>query len=164
MRQNLKFCDSVTKNHLDLLRWSCPAGCLSRMGGVGVNITKCVILKTKHVYVIDPEVRAIVTISLSIGWRMPSSMWRRNSGSSSRNRIPWCARDPSPGSGTCPPPINATSGIVWRGARNGRLVAKAMRASMRPAARWIWYVEDYFGVAGQCPPLRFLHLRPVSLI
>jgi hypothetical protein len=41
--------------------------------------------------------------SMPSGWRRTSSTWRLNSGSSSRERTPWCGSDTSPGIGTCPP-------------------------------------------------------------
>jgi hypothetical protein len=40
-------------------------------------------------------------------------------------------------SGTCPPPISPTAEIVWWGARNGRVVTKAVRSPGRPATRWM---------------------------
>ena len=43
--------------------------------------------------------RAIVTTPCSIGWRSTSSARRENSGISSRNSTPWCARLISPGRG-----------------------------------------------------------------
>ena len=51
--------------------------------------------------------RAIVTCPSSNGCRNVSSTVRANSGSSSRNNTPRCARLTSPGRGTVPPPINA---------------------------------------------------------
>src|SRR5881227_610395 len=64
--------------------------------------------------------RAIVTTPSSIGWRSTSSTFLRNSGSSSRNSTPPCARLTSPGRGYEPPPIRPASEIVWCGDRNGR--------------------------------------------
>ena len=51
--------------------------------------------------------RAMVTVPLSSGWRKASSAARGNSGSSSRNSTPWCAREISPGRGGEPPPTSA---------------------------------------------------------
>jgi hypothetical protein len=48
----------------------------------------------------------------SSGWRKTSRTWRRNSGRSSRKRMPWGARDTSPGVGAWPPPINPAAEIV----------------------------------------------------
>ena len=48
----------------------------------------------------------------SSGCRRTSSTCRLNSGISSRNSTPWCARLISPGRGCCPPPTSATSEIV----------------------------------------------------
>jgi hypothetical protein len=44
--------------------------------------------------------------------RSTPSTWRRNSGSSSRKSMPWCASDTSPGLGRCPPPISPTAELV----------------------------------------------------
>ena len=64
--------------------------------------------------------RATVTDRSSNGWRSISSTLRANSGSSSRNRTPLCARLTSPGRGMPdPPPIRPASDTVWCGARNG---------------------------------------------
>src|SRR5450756_945572 len=43
-----------------------------------------------------------------------------NSGSSSKNKTPKCARLISPGRGVCPPPTKPASDIVWCGERKGR--------------------------------------------
>jgi hypothetical protein len=58
-----------------------------------------------------------------------------------QKRIPWCARDTSPGIGTWPPPISPASEMVWWGARNGRVVTKAMRSPVRSARLWIRVVS-----------------------
>jgi hypothetical protein len=71
----------------------------------------------------------------SSGWRNTSSTWRRNSGSSSRKRIPWCASDTSPGRGTSPLD-QPHSGDGAMGVRHGRVVTTAARAPVRPATRW----------------------------
>ncbi len=49
-----------------------------------------------------PTARVMVTLPSSSGWRMTSSVLRRNSGSSSRNSTPLCARLTSPGPGLRP--------------------------------------------------------------
>ena len=65
--------------------------------------------------------RAMVTDPSSMGWRSISSTSRGNSGNSSRNRTPLCARLTSPGRGVpIPPPINPASEMVWWGERKGR--------------------------------------------
>ena len=60
--------------------------------------------------------RLSVTTSSSSGCRSTSSTLRRNSGSSSRNRTPPCARLTSPGRGVAPPPMRPASltGVVGR--------------------------------------------------
>ncbi len=53
--------------------------------------------------------RAMWTAPNSRGWRSVSSARRLNSGISSRNRTPRCARLSSPGRGWLPPPMSAIS-------------------------------------------------------
>ena len=67
--------------------------------------------------------REIVTVPSSSGWRSTSSVRRLNSGSSSRNSTPLCARLISPGVGVLPPPTRPASLIVWCGERNGRVAS-----------------------------------------
>ena len=70
--------------------------------------------------------RAMVTEPSSSGWRSISSTSRGNSGNSSRNSTPLCARLTSPGRGMPePPPISPASEMVWCGARNGRCVQQS---------------------------------------
>jgi hypothetical protein len=71
----------------------------------------------------------------SRGWRSLSRTWRRHAGRASSQRTPWCARDPSPGSGTWPPPIKPAPEIVWWGARNGRV--RWMRVVSLASARGV---------------------------
>jgi hypothetical protein len=60
-----------------------------------------------------PLLRARLTEPSSRGWRSCSRTLRGNSGSSSRNSTPWCARLTSPGRGLpVPPPIRPASEIV----------------------------------------------------
>jgi hypothetical protein len=54
---------------------------------------------------------------------------------------PWCASDTSPGIGTWPPPIRPASEMGWWGARNGRVVTKAVRSPVSPATLWIRVVS-----------------------
>src|SRR5437016_4128721 len=86
--------------------------------------------------------RAIVTTPSSIGWRSTSSTFLRNSGSSSRNSTPPCARLTSPGGGYDPPPINPASEIVWCGARNGRRATSDSPSGSTPATEWILVVSS----------------------
>jgi hypothetical protein len=51
--------------------------------------------------------RATLTVPVSSGWRSESSTARWNSGSSSRNSTPRCARLISPGRTLSPPPTSA---------------------------------------------------------
>lgn len=51
----------------------------------------------------DIAAREIVTRWSSSGWRKTSRTLRSNSGNSSRNSTPWCAKLTSPGRGTAPP-------------------------------------------------------------
>ena len=75
--------------------------------------------------------RTTTTEPSSSGWRRASRAARPNSGSSSRNRTPWCASVTSPGLGGTPPPTRPDAEIVWWGARNGRFITSPPRA--RPA-------------------------------
>jgi hypothetical protein len=51
-------------------------------------------------------------MAFSSTWDKTSSTGRRNSGSSSKNSMPWYANDTSPGIGTWPPPISPASEMV----------------------------------------------------
>ena len=70
-------------------------------------------------YTAVPAARDTVTIPSSSGWRRASRTSRRNSGSSSRNSTPLCARLISPG-WSCAPPDMAAAETVWCGERKGR--------------------------------------------
>ena len=59
--------------------------------------------------VIVPAAREIVTHPSSKGWRRVSKTPRLNSGSSSRNKTPWCASEISPGVGLMLPPSKPAS-------------------------------------------------------
>jgi hypothetical protein len=48
-----------------------------------------------------------------------SGRCRRHFGRASGKRVPWGASEPSPGSGTWPPPITPPSSIVWWGRDTG---------------------------------------------
>ena len=71
-------------------------------------------------YSTTPLARAIWTQPVSIGSRNTSSERRLNSGNSSRNSTPLCAREISPGASCGPPPTSAAAVAVWCGERNGR--------------------------------------------
>src|SRR5690606_41568044 len=58
------------------------------------------------------------------------SLW--NSGISSRNNTPLCARLISPGRGHAPPPTTAEVDAVWWGARNGGRRGAAVSLPARP--------------------------------
>ena len=62
----------------------------------------------------------MLILPASSGSRSASRTSRLNSGNSSRNRMPLCASDTSPGRGTLPPPTRATDEAEWCGARTGR--------------------------------------------
>jgi len=64
--------------------------------------------------------RATLTRPVSSGWRSESRTARWNSGSSSRNRTPRCARLTSPGRTRNPPPTSAAIDAEWCGDRKGR--------------------------------------------
>jgi hypothetical protein len=77
----------------------------------------------------------------SSGCRQTSRTWRRNPGSSSRKRMPRCARDTSPGRGSWPAPITPTSEMVWWGIRKGRAVTTRVHPRVRPTTRGMWVVS-----------------------
>ena len=82
--------------------------------------------------------RAIVTSPDSSGWRSASSESRPNSGASSRNKIPMCARLTAPGRITpAPPPTIAAFDDVWCGAQNGGTVQQPRPRRQLPATEWI---------------------------
>ena len=66
-----------------------------------------------------PWARTIVTDPASSGSRSPSRHARGNSGSSSRNKTPRCARLTSPGRVGRPPPSRPATETVWCGMRTG---------------------------------------------
>ncbi len=78
--------------------------------------------------------REMVTWPSSSGWRSTSRLRRLNSGSSSRNRTPLCARLISPGVGVLPPPTMPASLIVWCGGRKGRTDSSGLSGLSRPRA------------------------------
>ena len=85
--------------------------------------------------------REMVMCRSSSGWRNTSSTPLLNSGNSSRNKIPLCARLISPGCGKLPPPTIATCEIVWCGSRNGRWVINEDPRCSFPATECILVVS-----------------------
>ena len=81
-----------------------------------------------------PWTRATVTSPVSIGCRIVSSTGLGNSGSSSRNRMPWWASDTSPGRGIEPPPMRAWAVAEWCGVRTGRRSSNATPSGSNPMA------------------------------
>ena len=84
----------------------------------------------------------MVTRRSSIGCRITSNTVRLNSGNSSRNNTPWCAKEISPGCGFPPPPTRATSDTVWCGERKGRFEIKVACSGSLPATEWILVVSN----------------------
>ena len=82
--------------------------------------------------------RATVTLPSSSGWRSASSASRRNSGSSSRNRTPACARLISPGLGMEPPPISPDDETPAWGLLNGRVQISRSAPRAPAESEWIF--------------------------
>jgi hypothetical protein len=61
------------------------------------------------------------------------------------------ASNTSPGGNTGPPPIRTTSEIVWYSPRKGRIAAKTVRPSVRPATLWthVVYLASARVIAGR---------------
>ena len=107
--------------------------------------------------VTEPETRETVTSPSSSGWRSTSSTSLRNSGSSSRNSTPLCARLISPGRGKLPPPARPIADTVWCGARNGRCAIIGCSRPVSPATEWIsvhWIISSRL-ISGSMPGRRF---------
>ena len=85
--------------------------------------------------------RAMVISRSSRGWRMVSRAERLNSGNSSRKRTPLCARLISPGWSEAPPPMRATSEMVWWGLRKGRWWRSEMLRPSLPATECTFVVS-----------------------
>ena len=85
-----------------------------------------------------PFARATVILFSSNGSRSDSMTRRSNSGNSSRNKTPRCARVASPGRGFVPPPIMETCDDVWWGFRNGGYAIYGVSSDKRPAILWIF--------------------------
>ena len=73
----------------------------------------------------------MVMVPVSKGSRSASNALRANSGNSSKNKTPWCAKEISPGRGGEPPPTKATALAVWCGDPVGRWPQR--ESSKRPA-------------------------------
>ena len=78
-----------------------------------------------------PQARLIVTRPSSSGCLSTSSVLRLNSGISSRNSTPLCARLISPGWGVVPPPTRPASLTEWWGERNGRIAISGFSGSQQ---------------------------------
>ena len=88
--------------------------------------------------VADSSPRAMVISPLSSGWRSASMTSVRNSGNSSRNSTPQCARLTSPGrTRPVPPPSRLALLASWWGAKNGGRVSRSSPGSSAPASEWI---------------------------
>ena len=87
-------------------------------------------------YVAVPATRATVTTPSSSGCLSASRTSRWNSGSSSKNSTPLCARLISPGC-SCAPPDMAAAEIVWCGERKGRSSTTGLALLVSPATEWI---------------------------
>ena len=72
---------------------------------------------------------------------MTSKTERLNSGNSSRNKTPLCAKEISPGCGLDPPPTKAISEMVWCGDLKGLLLIKDALTANFPATEWILVVS-----------------------
>ena len=78
----------------------------------------------------------MVILPLSKGCRNDSKEARENSGSSSKNSTPLCAKDISPGTGFEPPPAKAAEVAVWCGALNGGFLLVLSSVSLLPTKEW----------------------------
>ncbi|CDC78934.1 unknown [Clostridium sp. CAG:964] len=83
----------------------------------------------------------IVISPFSIGCLSTSIAALENSGSSSKNKTPLCARETSPGFGTVPPPESPTADTVWCGALKGLVVISPLLAPSKPATECILVVS-----------------------
>ena len=88
-------------------------------------------------YCTVPLAREICTTPSSIGWRKTSNVSRGNSGNSSRNNTPWCAREISPGNKCCHQPIKEILLAVWWIARNWRWVIIGNHECSLPTMEYI---------------------------
>ena len=73
-------------------------------------------------YVKTALILLIVTTLSSKGPLKTSNVFLLNSGSSSKNNTPLCAKQISPGFGILPPPTRDIGDIVWCGALYGLVV------------------------------------------
>ncbi|MEY5014481.1 MAG: hypothetical protein RIS92_839 [Verrucomicrobiota bacterium] len=85
-------------------------------------------------------------------------MGRLNSGNSSRNRTPLCARLTSPGDGIAEPPRRPASEMVWWGDRKGRVeMTDADFPRRSPHVLWMRVVSmaSSSDMGGMRPGMRF---------
>ena len=83
-----------------------------------------------------------MTIPSSNGPLSTSSVLLLNSGSSSKNSTPLCAKLISPGFGIFPPPTSDTGEIVWCGALYGLMVINGVFFGKTPATLCIFVVSS----------------------
>ena len=70
----------------------------------------------------------------------------RNSGNSSKNSTPLCARLISPGLGVAPPPDMAAGDTGWCGALNGRWAMMGLDLPVSPATE---YISVHFSISSR---------------
>ena len=99
----------------------------------------------------------------SSGWRMTSSVSRRNSGSSSRNSTPRWASEISPGRGVEPPPVRPGAEIVWCGLRKGRRRTSSQGAVQAYLSRISGPLLDRIDIITEVPSLHFDELRSTTV-
>ena len=99
----------------------------------------------------------------SSGWRMTSSVSRRNSGSSSRNSTPRWASEISPGRGVEPPPVRPGAEIVWCGLRKGRRRTCSQGAVQAYLSRISGPLLDRIDIITEVPSLHFDELRSTTV-
>ena len=107
----------------------------------------------------------------SSGWRMTSSVSRRNSGSSSRNSTPRWASEISPGRGVEPPPVRPGAEIVcamnpcrcgWYGDPSGRCTC-SQGAVQAYLSRISGPLLDRIDIITEVPSLHFDELRSTTV-
>ena len=132
----------------------CLVGCPKNPHGQGFIAATSII---ELGYVSEPATREIVTLPSSNGWRNASITSRLNSGSSSKNSTPLCAKEISPGFGTVPPPAIPATETVWWGERKGRWFTNGFLLSSVPAMEWILVVsiDSSKVISGSIPGSRF---------
>lgn len=95
-----------------------------------------------HGYVSVAFTLLIVIIPSSNGPLNTSNVFLLNSGSSSKNNTPLCAKQISPGFGILPPPTRDIGDIVWCGALYGLVVMSDVFFGSIPATLCILVVSN----------------------